>query len=106
MEDIQQELRAVDSLCRYEPHRNIVAVTKYGRLDFGSFYFLDTELCDLNLDNYIYRQWTSTMHQDVTYFTTEPSSHMRMGHIWKIMEDVNNGVAFIHQRKQIHETTK
>jgi serine/threonine protein kinase len=103
--DVENEIRAAEKLCKPGAHRNIVAVTEHGKFHPG-YYFLDMELCDLSLENYIQRRWTPLMEEKVPYFTAEIPSRMRMAHIWDVMEDVTRGVTFIHQHKEIHRDLK
>jgi len=54
-DDIRNEMRAVAKLCMTQnTHRNIVSVFDYGPLS-PFLYFIDMELCDLNLERWIYR---------------------------------------------------
>ena len=103
--DIQNEIRAVEKLCKSGTHKNIVAVLNHGKLP-PWFYFLDMELCDLNLESYINRRWTPALQKRIQYFTSELPSSMRTAQLWHIMEDMTCGVAFIHQHKEVHRDLK
>jgi len=102
------EARAVDKLCTPEAgkHRNIVTVFKHGKLR-PSYYHLDMELCDLNLQHYIERKWTPAIQEKMPYFTVEPlPMRNKRAQIWDIMEDITSGLAFIHLHKEIHRDLK
>jgi serine/threonine protein kinase len=104
--DIQNELRAVDKLCTPEIHKNVVAVFRHGKLP-PYYYYLDMELCDLNLQAYIERKWTSVTEEKMPYFTRgDLGPRKRMAQIWDIMEDVTSGIAFIHSLQEIHRDMK
>jgi len=46
--DIENEVRAIDKLCKPDGHRNIIIILDHGWLSFD-LYFIDMELCDLSL---------------------------------------------------------
>jgi serine/threonine protein kinase len=105
-EHILREIKALEGLCRDRVHANIVAVLKHGILDRG-FYFLDMELCELSLDNYIQMSWTQMMKENVPHLTSSDlPPKTKTSHVWEIMEDITQGVAFIHQRGWIHRDLK
>ena len=106
IEDIEREIRVVQALCLPQPHRNIVAVLDHGQLERG-FYYLDMELCDLSLDNYINKPPTPTMQNDVPHLMSgHIPARTKMSHIWDIMEDVSDGTAFIHAHGHAHRDLK
>ena len=84
------ELRAVEKVCRgMNPH--VLEVYNYGPLIGTPFYFIDMELCDMNLEEYIYQDNSSTM----------PATD-----IWRIMKDITDGVAFVHGNNEVHRDLK
>jgi serine/threonine protein kinase len=103
-EDIRNELRAVDKLCKSLNHPNIVAVLNFGTMD--RYYFLDMELCDLTLETHLRQEWDEATAAKLPYFSTPPSARMKMIQILGIMEDVAAGVAFIHLHNEIHRDLK
>src|SRR5438876_20213 len=84
---------------------NIVRVFKHGHLP-QSYYYIDMELCDLNLDVYLYQQWTPQLCKDVPYFTNNLPQHKRMDQVLTILRHIASGVAFIHENDQIHRDLK
>jgi serine/threonine protein kinase len=72
----------------------------------SSYYFLDMEFCDLNLESYITRTWSEEMWLKVPYFTIEQPTRMRTAQIWDIMEDITRGVAYIHNLNEVHRDLK
>jgi serine/threonine protein kinase len=105
-DDINNELRTVDKLCRTDhTHPNIIAVFDYGRIS-QFIYFIDMELCDLNLERWIYRSWDENAAKKLPFLTTELPSRARMDQVWDIMEDVTQAVAFIHSKLEIHRDLK
>jgi serine/threonine protein kinase len=104
-EHIQNEIRAVAKLCWKETHKNLVAVFDYGLL-ITSYYFLDMELCKLNLQCWIDDSCTETISQKPCYPKVDVHPNMRLREIWSIMEDVTNGLTYIHDQKEIHRDLK
>jgi len=95
----------VEKLCKGGTHKNIVEVIRLGVLS-TSLYFLDMELCDLNLETWITRKWDERIEKKLPYFTVDLPSRMRFWHVRGIMEDVANGTAFIHSRREVHRDLK
>jgi serine/threonine protein kinase len=103
-QDIQNEVKAVAELCKPDTHKNIVSVFRCGKLPSGSYYYIDMELCDMNLEDYIECRWTPRI---------PPPSADLIGHstgwiteIWKIMKDITRGLSFIHSNKRVHRDIK
>jgi serine/threonine protein kinase len=101
-EHIQNEIRAVAKLCWQETHKNLVAVFDYGLL-ITSYYFLDMELCDFNLQCWIDGSCPETISQEPN---VDVHPNMKLRDIWSIMEDVTNGSTYIHDQKEIHRDLK
>ena len=98
-------MRAVDKLCKVGAHPNIVPVLRLGEFP-SSYHFLDMELCDINLEKYITRDWTTSVQAKMPFFTAEMSPLMRMFQVWEIMENITSAVAFIHENKEVHRDLK
>jgi serine/threonine protein kinase len=105
MENVENEVRAVEKLCKPGTHKNIVAVLRHGNLH-SSYYFLDMELCDLNLESWIERKWDQRIEPELRYFMANAPSRMRLGQIWDIMEDITIGAAYIHSKQEVHRDLK
>jgi len=84
---VQNEQRAVVKLCR-DSHKNLVSVLSVGRFADSSHYFIDMELCDRNLEDYI------------------QTSKVDIVRIWGIMSDISEGAAFIHSQSEVHRDLK
>jgi serine/threonine protein kinase len=105
-DDIKNEMRAVAKLCMTQhTHKNIVSVFDYGRLS-SFLYFIDMELCDLNLERWIYRQWDEATAKKLPFLTAEFPPGPRLGQVLDIMEDITRAVAFIHEEHEIHRDLK
>ena len=95
---IDNEVRAINKLCKSN-HPNIVQVFDYGRLIAdGVFYFIDMELCEISLENYIQG---GTIGGLVDWNTVCKHNEVHE-HAYKIMQQILNGVMCIHCCKQVH----
>jgi serine/threonine protein kinase len=92
----KNELRVITKLCN-AGHRNIITVLKHGEFEDMSCFYIDMELCEMNLDQYNQASWT------VAKFHTSPDHEHRT---WKIMAQIANGLVFIHEKQEIHRDLK
>jgi serine/threonine protein kinase len=96
--DIDNEVRAIDKLCR-NLHPNIVQVFDHGHLKQDSaFYFMDMELCDFSLAQYM-------RDENVSYL--DKWSIIRAGddlfsHVVDIALQIINALVFIHACGEVH----
>lgn len=99
-------MRAVSKLCmNSNTHQNIVSVLAFGKLSHF-LYYIDMELCDLNLERWIYGKWDQNTAKRLPHLTVELPPRARMGQVWDIMEDITRAVAFIHDEHEIHRDLK
>jgi len=101
-EDIQNEVHAVLKLCRPGSPKSIVAVLGHGNIP-PSYYFIDMELCDINLESYI--QCAETRKR-LPPLSDSSLQWTKMVQLWDLMEDIASGIAFIHSEKEIHRDLK
>jgi len=104
LEDVQNEIRVVAKLCN-RGHRNLIVMFEHGKLD-SSHYYIDMEYCELHLEEYIARKWTPENKTRLANSPNHISAKMRLKQLWDIMEDITDGVAFIHSYKEIHRDLK
>lgn len=88
-------------LCKNTMHENIIALLDNGSFsDRGTtFYFIDMELCEMNLDEY------NKCARIVEKVHKEPLA-LRETRIWDIMKQIANGLRFIHENNLIHRDLK
>ena len=109
--DIEKEFHVLVSLCEEERHVNIVNVLKQGQLVPDSLFYIDMELCEFNLDDFISR--TSPADRIVNMDPLESSPKLvhkvdtksgprDLNTIWTIMADIAAGLAYIHRKNCIH----
>lgn len=106
-EVLQNEERAIKILFASNKHENLVDVLKYGWLPNTSIYHIDMELCDGNLEDYILRKSPEPFQvQSNPRLLGQFCEDIVIIMVWDIMEQISNGVAFIHSCKQIHRDLK
>ena len=66
--------------------------------------FIDMELCDLNLDDYIHCTKSEAMVP--TYFIKDQPPPIKSLQIWNVMLHIANGVEFLHRKRMIHRDLK
>ena len=93
-------------LCGKENHKNIVSVLKWGELPNSAYYFIDMELCDLNLAVYIHRTDAPSPSESLPYFIKDASSELRALQIWNIMRQIAGGIKYIHSHDLVHRDVK
>jgi serine/threonine protein kinase len=89
----------MDRLCR-DAHPNIIEIIQHGRLRENSvFYYIDMELCNFNLEEYIQGQrcaprllsWASVLqYGEGPFFTCF------------ILQQIISGLKFIHDHNEVH----
>jgi serine/threonine protein kinase len=105
---VLNELRVAMKLCASDYDGHIVTLLNQGQLSNSSYFYLDMELCDFNLENYIQQQWEQSMQEKIPCFTNDDmlGSQLKIAQIWNIMTDLSSGVAFIHLKGEIHRDLK
>jgi len=95
---IDNEVRAINKLCKSN-HLNIVQVLGCGWLKpDGAFYFIDMELCEISLENYMQGR---TINGLVDWNTVRIRNEVHE-HAYKIMQQILNGLIYIHCRNEVH----
>ena len=60
----------------------------------------------MNLKNFIHREWTPKTETCLPYLTCDSGPRVRTVQIWNMMEDISNGLAYIHSLNEIHRNLK
>jgi serine/threonine protein kinase len=105
--DLHAGISAITNLNRDGKHPHIVATFDHGYLlSNPSFYFIDMELCLLNLRDYISgpRPLLESPGGAFVIETAEPQARIR--NVWVIMLHIARGLDFIHQHQQVHRDLK
>src|SRR5579859_5900583 len=96
------EARAICALYEDGAHPNLVFVRGHGwRLSQG-FYYIDMDICDFNLHNYIRDTTLSHAAESRNLYDFTSLSHARetgkrkIWDTWDIMEQISSGIEYIH----------
>src|SRR5208282_2901750 len=81
-EDIEKEVNVIVQMC-ITGHGHIVQIHCHDWFKSGSIYFIDMELCALNLHDYIYRteeysRHASSFSNDLTFIIKDSSPHLKL----------------------------
>lgn len=109
-EVLLNEARAIAKLYENGVPKNLVAIIRHGYLPQSIFYYIDMELCDHNLDDYI-SDMSNDMHALIhhslsTRLSRSAFKKRRELDIWDIMEQISNGLRFIHGCGEVHRDLK
>ena len=95
--DADNEVRALKKLCQNN-HTNIIQVFNYGQLNSdGAVYFIDMELCDMSLENYLQGQEL----EHVSWAAIRAQEEV-LSHAYNILQQILNGLIFIHSLHEVH----
>jgi len=102
---VEKEVRAIERLCGREAHVNIVQVLNHGLFWDFPYYYIDMELCDMNLHDYIQSTTPADPSKSLPRFIKGGETDSLL-QIWTIMSQIASGVEYIHREQQIHRDIK
>lgn len=117
-EDVENESRAILKIYKDgTSHRNIVHVLNHGWLTSPfEYYFIDMELCDFNLHDYIYGDRTKLLKclrpfpkrdiLDTVLVRQDDFVCVKVMNVYTIMTHIVNGLEYIHSCGQVHRDLK
>jgi serine/threonine protein kinase len=105
-QQIEYEARAIRKICGKGSHSRIVEILKLGELQNTDYYFIDMELCDLNLGEYIYRSTPPNPSESIPYFIKNAPPPLKAQQIWNIMIQIAGGVKYMHSLNVVHRDLK
>jgi len=100
-EDVHNEIRNINQLAGAD-HENIVAVIKHGYLQ-RSYYFIDMELCDYNLADYMQEQRTRL---NVGHYDDTNSQLIFARDAFDVARQICTGLEYIHASRAVHRDLK
>jgi serine/threonine protein kinase len=100
---IDNEVQMLKDLSK-ERHPHIVVVFRIGMLRNSQDLFIDMELCDLNLTDYI--RGTKPRNLVPAFFVRDQPPPMLARQIWNVMLQITTGVEYLHCQQVVHRDLK
>jgi serine/threonine protein kinase len=94
---VKQELYIIKLLCN-GTDKNVVNVFKAGMNSNETIAYIDMELCEMNLAEY--RRGMQS------YGLVHTPIELKASQIWDVMEQIANGLAFVHSTGYVHRDLK
>jgi serine/threonine protein kinase len=82
------------TLCKPGGCPNIVSVLRQGETQDSPYLYIDMELCEGNLENYMQQH------------NSESASPITIQQVWTIMAQIANGLVHIHENNLVHRDLK
>jgi serine/threonine protein kinase len=103
---IDKEAKAIIKICGPKSHDHIVAVRQIGELRNTRYYFIDMELCDLNLSHYIYGTTLPVVSESVPCFIKNAVPPLKAQQVWNVMLHIASGLQYLHSLCVAHRDLK
>jgi len=119
-EDIENEVKAVTKICATAGHENIIRILRHSPLPSTDYYYIDMELCDLNLAAYINPSYDRKLlvpteelqnaKRPVVVTARHPVSYagyrVSVENAYTIMSHIVSGLKFLHSHRLAHRDLK
>jgi serine/threonine protein kinase len=99
---VDNEVQMLIKLCFEGAHPHIVGGLRIRELRNSQDLFIDMELCDLHLAEYIY----CTKPLVPTFFIKDLPAPLKARQTWTVMLQVTKGVEYLHHKGVVHRDLK
>jgi len=112
LKDIENEIRAVETITGSGGHPNVIRTLAHGWLEPPHYYYFDMELCAFNLDDYIRGKTVQDEGEapntvnDSVFVRNDTTLWKRMKNVWTIGKQIAAGLEFMHSLGQVHGDLK
>jgi serine/threonine protein kinase len=102
----ENELRIIDRF-RSRRHQHVVAIIGHGQLEPLNRIYIDMQLCDMNLDNYLYSNTGGNLLGITSPAPPQACTFPEnMQNACTIISQISEGVGFLHQENLVHRDLK
>jgi serine/threonine protein kinase len=106
--DWETEGKVITKICGKGTHKHIIAVLRLDVLRNSPYFYIDMELCDLNLNGFIYS--TSTSHDPsatiLPQYIKNGEPPLKASQVWNVMRQIARGIKYIHSLDIVHRDLK
>lgn len=76
----------------------------FGTRQYGRYVYLDMELCEYNLFQYLYADTSNPFNGTISF--RDLALNLKRKQAWNIMEQITKGVMFLHNQGEVHRDLK
>jgi serine/threonine protein kinase len=107
-ETVKCEASAIIKLSAQGGHKHIINFLRLGELRHSAYYFIDMELCDLNLETFVHSPSPSPTNpsESIPYFIRDRPPPIKAQQIWNVMRQITCGTEYIHSLNLVHRDLK
>ena len=108
-EEIKNEVEAIKRLHGPDNHQNIVDFFDHGHLEGTSYYFIDMELCDLDLSQYLAGERplaASEPHVGAVFVPNDCELQLKLQNTFIILNHITSALEFAHKLGLVHRDLK
>jgi serine/threonine protein kinase len=106
---VESELEAIKQLGEFGAHANLIEILRHGHLGTSDWHFIDMELCDITLKDYIdgkRLEIPENAKTDPCFVPFDCSPDLKALNVWTILKHIVSGLEFIHKHNYVHRDLK
>lgn len=113
LKDIENEIEAISKIHAIGRHENIVDILGRDKLGTSIYYFIDMELCDIDLKEYL--QGRRSIRDDnapvqhsanLVFVSKDCGLQLKLQNAFIILSHITNGLEFAHEHNLVHRDLK